>query len=336
MNGLRWAWSTPLQPGAIAAVTVHGDPGALDALLAGCCRRAPAAGATARCTFVDESGAFDDGVAARITPDTAILMPHGGVRIAQRVKAWLRSAGADESALPDTVAYPESADDDDAAAARMAARCASRRALDLLRDHAARVARSGPVTEHDRARAHRLAALVDPVTVVIAGPANVGKSTLTNALARRMVSVTDDAAGTTRDPVPVRLDLDGVTVDWIDLPGLLDAPGAIDASASAIASRLAASARVIVLATAPGRGWPVLAPTAGTALVPVLLQADRPEAATCIERERAMVACSARQASGLDTLALAVRRALVSDDDLADPRAWAFDAAGPGQSPIVE
>ncbi|MEY4182228.1 MAG: hypothetical protein RLZZ217_854, partial [Planctomycetota bacterium] len=24
------------------------------------------------------------------------------------------------------------------------------------------------------------------------------------------------------------------------------------------------------------------------------------------------------------------------DDDLADPRAWAFDAAGPGQSPIVE
>ncbi|MFZ9690181.1 MAG: hypothetical protein ACO3DS_10135, partial [Phycisphaerales bacterium] len=106
MTGLRWAWSTPLQPGAIAAVTVHGDPASLDALLAGCCRRAPAAGATARCTFVDESGAFDDGVAARITPDTAILMPHGGVRIAQRVKAWLRSAGADESALPDTVAYP--------------------------------------------------------------------------------------------------------------------------------------------------------------------------------------------------------------------------------------
>ena len=336
MTGLRWAWSTPLQPGAIAAVTVHGDPASLDALLAGCCRRAPAVGATARCTFVDESGAFDDGVAARITPDTAILMPHGGVRIAQRVKAWLRSAGADESALPDTVAYPESASDDDAAAARMAARCASRRALDLLRDHAARVARSGPVTEHDRARAHRLAALVDPVTVVIAGPANVGKSTLTNALARRMVSVTDDAAGTTRDPVPVRLDLDGVTVDWIDLPGLLDVPGAIDATASAIASRLAASARVIVLATAPGRGWPVLAPTAGTALVPVLLQADRPEAATCIERGRAMVACSARQASGLDALALAVRRALVGDDDLADPRAWAFDAAGPGQSPIVE
>jgi tRNA U34 5-carboxymethylaminomethyl modifying GTPase MnmE/TrmE len=209
----------------------------------------------------------------------------------------------------------------------MAGRCASRRALALLRDHADRVARSGPPTAGDRARAQRLRVLITPPTVVIAGASNVGKSTLTNALARRTVSVTDDAAGTTRDPVPVRLDLDGVTVDWIDLPGLLEAPSGIDASAASIASRLAASARVMVLATAPGRGWPAIAPTDGTVLVRVLLQADRPEAATCIERHQALVACSARQATGLDDLALAVRRALVSDDDLEDPRAWVFDDA---------
>ena len=333
MTPVQWAWSTPMQPGAIALVTLHGEPAALDALLSACCRRVPAAGATARCLFDDPIGTIDDGVAVRASPTSAMLMPHGGVRIAQRLRAWLRSHGAIEAQLPDVALFPECDSPHAAAAARMAGRCASRRALELLRDHAARVERSGPTTAADIARARRLRALIDPPTVVIAGPSNVGKSTLTNALARRTVSVTDDAAGTTRDPVPVRLDLDGVTVDWIDLPGLLDAPSAIDASAASIASRIAASARLIVLATAPGRGWPGLMPPAGATLIPVLLQEDRPDAATCPERSQALVSCSARQSTGLDELAIAIRKALVSDEDLADSRAWAFDA---DQSPMVE
>lgn len=333
MTPVQWAWCTPMQPGAIALVTLHGEPAALDALLSTCCRRVPAAGATARCLFDDALGSIDDGVAVRIAPTSAMLMPHGGVRIAQRLQAWLRAHGAIEAELPDAALFPECDSPHAAAAARMAGRCASRRALELLRDHAARVERSGPATAADIARARRLRVLIDPPTVVIAGPSNVGKSTLTNALARRTVSVTDDAAGTTRDPVPVRLDLDGVTVDWIDLPGLLDAPSAIDASAASIASRIAASAHVIVVATAPGRGWPRLSPPSPTTIVPVLLQEDRPDAATCPERSQALVSCSARQSTGLDELAIAIRKALVSDEDLADSRAWAFDA---DQSPMVE
>ena len=333
MTPVQWAWSTPMQPGAIALVTLHGEPAALEALLAACCRRFPAEGTTARCHFTDALGTIDDGVAVRASPTSAMLMPHGGVRIAQRLQAWLCSHGAIEATLSDLALFPECDSPHAAAAARMAGRCASRRALELLRDHAARIERSGPATAADLARAQRLRVLIDPPTVVIAGPSNVGKSTLTNALARRTVSVTDDAAGTTRDPVPVRLDLDGVTVDWIDLPGLLDAPSGIDASAASIAARLAATARVIVVATAPGRGWPELAPIAGATFMHVLLQADRPDASTCSERARTLVACSARASTGLHELALAIRTALVSDEDLADPRAWAFDA---DQSPIVE
>jgi hypothetical protein len=326
MMPVQWAWCTPMQPGAIALVTLYGESAALDALLSACCRRIPAAGATARCHFTDALGPIDDGIAVRAGATSAMLMPHGGVRIAQRLHAWLRSHGAIEAPLPDLALFPECASPHAAAAARMASRCASRRALELLRDHEARIERFGPTTNGDHARARRLQALVDPPTVVIAGPANVGKSTLTNALARRTISVTDDAAGTTRDPVPVRLDLDGVTVDWIDLPGLLTAPSGIDASAAAIALRLAATAQVIVVATAPGRGWPELAPVAGATVVHALLQADRPEAATCLERTKALVACSAQQSTGLDELAVTIRRALVSDADLGDPRPWAFDA----------
>ncbi|MBM4110920.1 MAG: hypothetical protein FJ254_06120 [Phycisphaerae bacterium] len=325
MTPVRWAWSTPMQPGAIALVTLVGEPSDLDALLSACCRRVPAVGATARCMFDDSLGTIDDGVAVRASPTSALLMPHGGVRIAQRVQAWLRAHGAIEGQLADLALFPECTSSHAAAAARMMGRCASRRALELLRDHADRIERFGPTTAHDVARARRLRVLIDPPTVVIAGPSNVGKSTLTNAIARRTVSVTDDSAGTTRDPVPVRLDLDGVTVDWIDLPGLLDAPSDIDASAASIAARLAASASVIVLATAPGHGWPMLALPGHPTIVRVLLQDDRPDAASCIEREHALVTCSARQSRGLECLALAIRRALISDDDLADPRAWAFD-----------
>lgn len=327
MTPLRWAWCTPMQPGAIALVTIHGDPVALDALLGRCCARVPTPGGTARCTFVDHDGQFDDGVAARATASTAIVMPHGGVRIAQRLQSWLRDAGALEDTLPDEALFPESHSPTAAAAARMAGRCASRRALALLQDHDARTARYGAPTEHDLARAQRLRVLIDPPTVVIAGPSNVGKSTLTNALARRRVSVTDDAAGTTRDPVPARLDLDGLSIDWIDLPGLLDEPDAIESSAATIAAHIASGARLVVLATAPGRGWPAWRPPdPSTGVLRVLLQADRADAATCPERLDAGVACSAAAGTGLDLLALAVRSALVTDADLDDPRPWAFDA----------
>ena len=142
MTPVQWAWSTPMQPGAIALVTLHGESAALDALLAACCRSVPAQGGTARCHFADPLGTIDDGVAVRASPTTAMLMPHGGVRIAQRLQTWLRSRGAIEAPLPDLALFPECDSPHAAAAARMAGRCASRRALELLRDHAARIERA--------------------------------------------------------------------------------------------------------------------------------------------------------------------------------------------------
>ena len=51
-------------------------------------------------------------------------------------------------------------------------------------------------------------------TVVIAGPPNVGKSTLMNALARRDVSIVSAIPGTTRDLVEASLDLRGFPSRW--------------------------------------------------------------------------------------------------------------------------
>jgi tRNA modification GTPase len=62
--------------------------------------------------------------------------------------------------------------------------------------------------------------LRDGLMVAIAGPPNVGKSTLMNALARREVAIVSPHAGTTRDIIEVQLDLDGYPVTVIDTAGI--------------------------------------------------------------------------------------------------------------------
>ncbi len=57
-------------------------------------------------------------------------------------------------------------------------------------------------------------------TVVIAGPPNVGKSTLMNVLAGRDVAITSPFAGTTRDLIEVYLDLRGYSVVLVDTAGI--------------------------------------------------------------------------------------------------------------------
>jgi tRNA modification GTPase len=71
--------------------------------------------------------------------------------------------------------------------------------------------------------------LRDGYRVVIAGPPNVGKSSLLNALARRDVAIVSEEAGTTRDAIEVHLDLGGLPVIVTDTAGLRRAEGAIEA-----------------------------------------------------------------------------------------------------------
>lgn len=65
--------------------------------------------------------------------------------------------------------------------------------------------------------------------VVLAGPPNAGKSSLLNALTRRDVAIVSPIAGTTRDALEVRLDLEGLPVLLMDTAGLRESTDPIEA-----------------------------------------------------------------------------------------------------------
>lgn len=98
--------------------------------------------------------------------------------------------------------------------------------------------------------------------VAIMGAPNAGKSTLLNRIAQRDAAITSDIAGTTRDVIEVRMDLNGLPVTFLDTAGLRDTDDAIETIgiSRAIARAQAADLRVFLMQ--PGDELP-FGPVAG-------------------------------------------------------------------------
>ncbi|MEH2551150.1 tRNA modification GTPase [Bradyrhizobium sp. AZCC 2262] len=91
--------------------------------------------------------------------------------------------------------------------------------------------------------------LRDGLVVAIAGPPNVGKSTLMNQLARREVAIVSPHAGTTRDVIEVHLDLDGYPVTVIDTAGIRETDDPVEQEGVRRARSRAADADLVLWLT---------------------------------------------------------------------------------------
>src|SRR3954469_14699003 len=88
--------------------------------------------------------------------------------------------------------------------------------------------------------------LREGLVVAIAGPPNVGKSTLMNQLARREVAIVSPHAGTTRDVIEVQLDLDGYPVTVIDTAGIRETEDPVEQEGVRRARARAAEADLVL------------------------------------------------------------------------------------------
>ena len=91
--------------------------------------------------------------------------------------------------------------------------------------------------------------LREGLVVAIAGPPNVGKSTLMNALARREIAIVSPHAGTTRDVIEVQLDLDGYPLTVIDTAGIRETLDPVEQEGVRRAQARAADADLVLWLT---------------------------------------------------------------------------------------
>jgi tRNA modification GTPase len=158
----------------------------------------------------------------------------------------------------------------------------------------------GAIERIDRALATADAAarLREGFTVVIAGPPNVGKSTLMNALAGRDVAITSPVPGTTRDLIEVFLDLRGYPVILVDTAGVRESHDPIEQEGVARARRRAESADLILWLNDRADD---LGPSLGSATLVVRTKMDLKQADPSAGKP-AGVAISAKTGAGVDRL----------------------------------
>ena len=158
----------------------------------------------------------------------------------------------------------------------------------------------GAIERIDRALASADAAarLREGFTVVIAGPPNVGKSTLMNALAGRDVAITSPVPGTTRDLIEVFLDLRGYPVILVDTAGVRESHDPIEQEGVARTRRRAESADLILWLNDRADD---LGPSLGSATLVVRTKMDLKQADPSAGKP-AGVAISAKTGAGVDRL----------------------------------
>ena len=155
--------------------------------------------------------------------------------------------------------------------------------------------------------------LREGLRVVIAGPPNVGKSSLLNALAKRDAAIVSEEAGTTRDVIEVHLDLAGLPVILADTAGIRDAAGALETEGIRRALARVEDADLVLWVIDATN--PVFDPPRsfqGTRVVRTVNKADLRPKVACEYQTTPDVVLSAKTGQGLDDLVAGLEAAAKS------------------------
>jgi len=246
---------TSRTPGAVAVIQLVGECDRVIRALTG--KSLPRPG---RVALRDLAG-IDSAVVTRVSDDSLLVMPHGGPRLITRILEALAQHGCPpiDTVPPPAVLYPEAEDEFEALMLAALAEAQSSAAIELLLRQP-RLWRNWDRQKHPlhmlRERAVILQRLIHPPLVALVGPVNAGKSTLTNALAGRDTSLTSPLPGTTRDYVGVTLDLQGLTVNWIDTPGIGSTHDSLDEQAKELLRLTLPRADLVIWAAPPDASFP--------------------------------------------------------------------------------
>jgi tRNA modification GTPase len=185
-------------------------------------------------------------------------------------------------------------------------------------------------------------------SVVVVGKPNVGKSSVFNALVGADRAIVTEIAGTTRDLVSERVDVDGLAVTFVDTAGYRDSADVVEREgvARAVRARDVANVLVVVL----DRSEPItsadeqlLADTAAQCRIIVANKSDLPArySVAALQRQLStsregfvgtgsergspvrhqLVTVSAKTGAGLDDLRCAIVRELTGAESLRDAAA---------------
>ena len=185
--------------------------------------------------------------------------------------------------------------------------------IDFLGDDelAERLSRCAATFETLLSRAAVGRVMRDGYQVVIVGKPNAGKSSLMNRLSGEETAIVTEFAGTTRDVLRERIDIDGLAVELVDTAGLRDNPDRIEEEGIRRARKAMAEADAVLWIQDATEAVPEHIEEPVPEGVPVTivrnkidLSDDRPG---IVEGERPVVMLSARTGEGLDALRERIR-----------------------------
>lgn len=252
--------------------------------------------------YLSDFAGIDQGLAVLLREDWAQIMPHGGLRVIELLCRKLQAFGCKLREASARTIYPEAASEMEADMLMAMALAPSPAAIDLLLGQQHNWQTGGFDAGRIMADTLRFDRLCTMPSIVVVGPANVGKSTLTNRMLGYAASIVADLPGTTRDWVGGMTQLRGVAVRWMDTPGIRSSDDAIEQHAITLAKQVIEQADVLIHMTDMQHGFESITMTSRQPDLHVLNKADHLDEASRRQLPQHILAISAATGLGLAEL----------------------------------